>query len=186
MVETTLPDGLETSGRRAYRKFCHISRRFWVFAFLVIFSVFQKKMGFWVHPPMASVLLSASVERWFVSRMRDFLLYFLSINDANRTNQEILCLPYAYLKHRWSQAVLQSALLFNDSFIECLFMKLSIKPLHHFTSHCPICPTSFKVLKCWPKFFLLQHVSHITCCMSCGMCHMSCVKCNMLHVTWPM
>ena len=33
-------------------------------------------MGFWVflvHPPMASVLLSASVERCFVSRMRDFL-----------------------------------------------------------------------------------------------------------------
>ena len=32
---------------------------------------------FLVHPPMASVLLSASVERCFVSRMRDFffLLY---------------------------------------------------------------------------------------------------------------
>ena len=28
MVETTLPDGLETSGRRAYRYFWHISRRF--------------------------------------------------------------------------------------------------------------------------------------------------------------
>ena len=28
MVETTLPDGLETSGRRAYRKFWHISRCF--------------------------------------------------------------------------------------------------------------------------------------------------------------
>ena len=27
---------------------------------------------FLVHPPMASVLLSASVERCFVSRMRDF------------------------------------------------------------------------------------------------------------------
>ena len=27
-VETMLPDGLETSGQRAYRKFCHISRRF--------------------------------------------------------------------------------------------------------------------------------------------------------------
>ena len=32
-----------------------------------------------VHPPMASVLLSASVERCFVSRMRDFLLLFLPI-----------------------------------------------------------------------------------------------------------
>ena len=42
MVETTHTDGLETSGRRAYRYFWHISRRFWVFAFLIIFSVFQK------------------------------------------------------------------------------------------------------------------------------------------------
>ena len=41
----------------------------------MIFSVFQKKSGFGVflvHPPMASVLLSALVERCFVSRMRDF------------------------------------------------------------------------------------------------------------------
>ena len=30
---------------------------------------------FLVHPPMASVLLSASVERCFVSRMRDFSIY---------------------------------------------------------------------------------------------------------------
>ena len=28
MVETTLPDGLETSGQRAYRFFWHNSRRF--------------------------------------------------------------------------------------------------------------------------------------------------------------
>ena len=27
-VETMLPDGLKTSGQRAYRKFWHISRRF--------------------------------------------------------------------------------------------------------------------------------------------------------------
>ena len=44
MVETTLPDGL---------------LGFWVFL---------------VHPPMALVLLSASVERCFVSRMRNFLV----------------------------------------------------------------------------------------------------------------
>ena len=40
------------------------------------FLRFYKNKGFWVflvHPPMASVLLSASVERCFVSRMRDFL-----------------------------------------------------------------------------------------------------------------
>ena len=44
----------------------------------MIFSVFLKKSDFGVflvHPPMASVLLSASVERCFVSRMRDFLFY---------------------------------------------------------------------------------------------------------------
>ena len=39
MVETTLPDGLETSDQRAYREFWHISRLFWVFAFWIIFSV---------------------------------------------------------------------------------------------------------------------------------------------------
>ena len=47
-----------------------------------------------------------------------FLLYFLIINDANWTNQDILFLPYAYLTHRCSQAVLQTALLFIDSFIK--------------------------------------------------------------------
>ena len=41
---------------------------------------------FLVHPPMASVLLSAMVERCFVSRMRDFfgffgLLQFFNILD---------------------------------------------------------------------------------------------------------
>ena len=46
--ETTLPEGLETSGQRAYRLFWHISRRFWVFAFWMIFSVFSKKSGFGV------------------------------------------------------------------------------------------------------------------------------------------
>ena len=74
MVETTLPDGLETSGRRAYRKFQHISRHFIVFAFLMIFRFF-KKIGFWVflvHPTVVSVLLSASIERCFVSCMQDF------------------------------------------------------------------------------------------------------------------
>ena len=79
--ETTLPDGLETFGRRAYRYFCHISRRFWVFAFLVIFSIFQKKMGFGVflvHPPMASVLLSASVGGALSPVSRIFFWLFLA------------------------------------------------------------------------------------------------------------
>ena len=41
--ESTLLDGLETSGWRVYRLFWHISRHFWVFAFWMSFSVFQKK-----------------------------------------------------------------------------------------------------------------------------------------------
>ena len=39
------------------------------------FLRFSKNLGFWVflvHPTEVSVLLSASVERCFVSRMRDF------------------------------------------------------------------------------------------------------------------
>ena len=46
MMETTLPDGLETSGRRVYRLYWHISRHFWVFAFWMIFSLFQKNLVF--------------------------------------------------------------------------------------------------------------------------------------------
>ena len=40
MVETTLPDGLETSGWRVYRWLWHISRRLWVFLFWIIFLFF--------------------------------------------------------------------------------------------------------------------------------------------------
>ena len=43
----------------------------------MIFSVFEEKKGFWVflvHPTVVSVLLSASVERCFVSRMQDFFI----------------------------------------------------------------------------------------------------------------
>ena len=44
----------------------------------------QKKVFFCaefalVHPPMASVLLSASVKRCFVSRMRDFCIAYLEL-----------------------------------------------------------------------------------------------------------
>ena len=66
MVETTLPDGISLD-----------VLSFWV---LDDFLRFSKKLGFWVllvHPTVVSVLLSASVERCFVSRMRDF--YKLSI-----------------------------------------------------------------------------------------------------------
>ena len=54
MLETTLPSGLETSGRRVYRLFWHISWSFGFFAFLVIFSVFQKN---WVLRYSWSTLL---------------------------------------------------------------------------------------------------------------------------------
>ena len=52
---------------------------FLIFCVLDDFFRFSKKLGFWVflvQPPMASVLLSASVERCFVSRMRDFCKTF--------------------------------------------------------------------------------------------------------------
>ena len=88
----------------------------------MIFSVFQKKLGFLVflvHPTVVSVLLSALVERCFVSRMPDFqsigvlddfFLFFkkigflgilgppyCGIGAAIRIGREMLCLPYAGL-----------------------------------------------------------------------------------------
>ena len=48
-LETMLPKGLETSGQRAYHKFWHIARCFWVFAIWMFFSsssVFQKNQVF--------------------------------------------------------------------------------------------------------------------------------------------
>ena len=42
---------------------------------MIFFPFFKKKMGFWVfmvHPTVVSLLLSASVERFFFYRMRDF------------------------------------------------------------------------------------------------------------------
>ena len=42
MVETTLPDGLETSVRRVYRLFWHISRRFLSFCVLDDFFCLKK------------------------------------------------------------------------------------------------------------------------------------------------
>ena len=58
----------------------------------MIFSVFSNKSGFGVflvHSPMASVLLSASVERCFVSRMRDFFLYSLARLLHSKTSKNI-------------------------------------------------------------------------------------------------
>ena len=45
------------------------------------FFRFSKKLGFWVflvHPTVVLVLLSALVERCFVSRMRDFVKAYLA------------------------------------------------------------------------------------------------------------
>ena len=86
MVETTLPDGLETSGRRAYRQFWH----FWVFAFWMIFSASQKN-GFWC------------------------LLYlpFYGIGATICIDRELLCLPYAgfFWKIRFLRSLLNSICL---------------------------------------------------------------------------
>ena len=87
MVETTLPDGLDTSGQRVYGKFWHISR---LLSFFVLddFFCFSKNLGFRLfldHPTVVSVLLSASVERCFVSRMRIFFLLLDAIFLTIRT-----------------------------------------------------------------------------------------------------
>jgi hypothetical protein len=50
----TLPGGLETSGRRVYRLYWHISRRYWVFAILLIFCVLN---SFWVFGCLRTGLL---------------------------------------------------------------------------------------------------------------------------------
>jgi hypothetical protein len=73
MLKTTLPDGWETSGRRVYRSFLHISTHFWVFAFWMIFFPFKKKLGFLaiLGPP------------------------YRGIGATIRIGQEMLCLPYA-------------------------------------------------------------------------------------------
>ena len=87
MVETTLPDGWETSGWRVCRLYWHISRCFWFFPFWIIF-LFLIFFGFYVflvHPTVVSVLLSASVEKFDVSCMRDFF--------DRKLEQEILIFP---------------------------------------------------------------------------------------------
>ena len=58
------------------------------------FFRFSKKSGFWVflvHPPMPWVLLSASVERFSVSRMRDF--FFKKLHISVEVDKQICSLP---------------------------------------------------------------------------------------------
>ena len=71
MVETTLPDGLETSGRRVYRKFWHNSRGFKNFRFWMIFSVKKKKFLVILGPR------------------------YCGIGATIRIGRDMLCLPYA-------------------------------------------------------------------------------------------
>ena len=64
------------------------------------FFRFSKILGFWVflvHPTVVSVLLSASVERCFVSRMRDFFCISL------------LFLGMPTIKTKWLPAPLAAA-----------------------------------------------------------------------------
>ena len=71
MVETTIRD-LWSKGISLILAYFSM---FLSFCVLDDFFLFSKKLGFWVflvHPTVVSVLLSASVERCFVSCIRDF------------------------------------------------------------------------------------------------------------------
>ena len=89
MLKTTLPDGWDTSGRRVYRLFWHISRRFWVFAFWMIFSLFKKKLVFWYS---WSTLLSYRC--YYPHRSRDSLspvcgIFFITFPQGFRISKNI-------------------------------------------------------------------------------------------------
>ena len=76
-METTLPNGLKTSGEEYIANFGISLDIFEFFLFWIIFTVLIFFFGccvFLVHPTVVSVLLSASVERFDVSRMQDFFL----------------------------------------------------------------------------------------------------------------
>ena len=78
------------------------------------FFRFSKKLGFWVflvHPTVVSVLLSALVERYFVSRMQNFLSGRLKIRASTLSHRLIkaesanLQLNYS----SWPSALLRTA-----------------------------------------------------------------------------
>ena len=75
----------------------------------------KKKLGFrvfLVHPTVVSVLLSASVKRCFVSRMRDFVLIILKIADKSLIDEHIfgsVQFPSVYT----SKYFFQLSVLFN-------------------------------------------------------------------------
>ena len=71
---------LESLGKSDGKKWSNI----WIFLFGCGLKSPRKKKNCdfaLVHPPMASELLSASVERCFVSRMRDFFLVHLLLGQ---------------------------------------------------------------------------------------------------------
>ena len=76
----------------------------------MIFSVFSKNSGFWVflvNPTVVSVLLSASVERCFVSRMRDFLftLDWSTILSTHNLTQLSQCYHFDHEQMFWNSLV---------------------------------------------------------------------------------
>ena len=76
MVETTLPDGLETSGQRAYRKFLHISRLFEFFCFGWFFPFF-KKIGFLgiLGPPYCGIGATIRIGREMLCLLYDEIFF---------------------------------------------------------------------------------------------------------------
>ena len=73
MIETTLPDGLETSGISLILAYLLDVFEFFHFGFFFSrFLIFFWFYVFLVHPTMVFVLLFASVERFNVSRMHFF------------------------------------------------------------------------------------------------------------------
>ena len=122
MVETTLPNGLETSGQRVYRLFWHISRRFWVFPFrnfyfrfLPFFVVFVYSWStllwyrcYYAHrsrdsmSPVCGICLTPSLSHW----LSHTLPHCPGTAMPKRT-QSLNRLFYATLGHFKYQRILQ-------------------------------------------------------------------------------
>ena len=93
---------------------------------------------FLVHPTVVSVLLSASVERCFVSRMRYFLWY-LSLSWNFIWSDQI-----RYVRTRWVPRILFSGALLKDS---CsLILRKYLQTYRHIAckiiSNAVFCPTN--------------------------------------------
>ena len=117
----------------------------------MIFSVFPKKMGFGVflvHPPM-TVLLSSSVERCFVSHMRDFLMF--SAKNA--------CMFFMCFYLHWSRDSVSPVC--EIFFIPCLRWKLVIS--YSYFSICKIIVLAFLhtliIIHSWDRVVISLTVS---------------------------